>query len=220
MSNAASIRQALENAILNGDHPPGSKLDLDKLAQQFECSRTPIRDVLHQLEASGLVRVAPKRGTFVTLWTFEQITERFEVMAEIEAACARLAARRISDVELNDLSAAQEACRQAAAAGDPEAYYLVNTDFHRCLYNATHNSFLVAEATRLNTMLQPYRRLQLRSRRRLATSLAEHQEILDAIRAGDAESAARATHAHIVVQGDRFHDLVAAMAAEANSKRA
>lgn len=219
MSTTGRIRQTLENAILNGDHPPGSRLDPDELARQFDCSRTPIRDVLQQLEASGLVRIMPKRGTFVTQWTFEQLTERFEVMAEVEAACARLAARRISEDELENMSKAQEACRAAAAAGDPEAYYGVNTDFHYCLYRATHNAFLIAEASRMNTMLQPYRRLQLRSRRRLVASLAEHQAILEAISAGDEVAAAAATHAHIIVQGDRFHDLAAAMAAQAQSQR-
>ncbi|MCW5719691.1 MAG: GntR family transcriptional regulator [Devosia sp.] len=219
LSNTARIRQALENAILNGDHPLGSQLDPDQLARQFDCSRTPIRDALQQLEASGLVRVLPKRGTFVTQWTFEQLTERFEVMAEIEATCARLAARRISEAELIDLTNAQQACREAAEADDPETYYAVNTDFHHCLYRATHNSFLIAEASRLNTMLQPYRRLQLRTRRRLITSLTEHQAILDAISAEDEISAAHATHAHIIVQGDRFHDLVAAMAAQTAPKR-
>ena len=215
MSNTGRIRQALENAILNGGYPPGARLDPDELARQFNCSRTPIRDVLQQLEASGLVRVQPKRGTFVTQWTFEQLTERFEVMAEIEATCARLAARRISETELADLTKAQEACAEAAAAEDPEAYYAVNTDFHRCIYRATHNSFLIEEASRLHTMLQPYRRMQLRSRRRLANSLSEHQAILDAIRAGNDIAAGAATHAHIIVQGDRFHDLAAAMATQA-----
>ena len=218
MSNTAQIRQALETAILNGDHPPGARLDPDELARQFDCSRTPIRDVLQLLEASGLVSVQPKRGTFVTQWTFEQLTERFEVMAEVEATCARLAARRISEAELLDLKRAQEACRKAEAAGDPEAYYAVNTDFHHCLYRATHNSFLIAEATRLNTMLQPYRRMQLRNRRRLGNSLAEHQAILDAISAGDEVAAGHATHAHIIVQGDRFYDLAAALAARPASK--
>lgn len=211
LSTTGRIRQALENAILNGEHLPGARLDPEELARQFDCSRTPIRDVLQQLEASGLVQVQPKRGTFVTQWSFEELTERFEVMAEIEAACARLAARRITEAELTEMRQAHAACSEAAAAGDAEAYYLVNTEFHRCLYRATHNGFLAQEAGRLHTMLQPYRRMQLRSRHRLVNSLAEHQAILDAIAHGDAEAAARATHAHIIVQGDRFHDLVAAI---------
>ena len=210
-TNTHRIRQSLENAILNGDYLPGARLDPDALAQQFACSRTPIRDVLQLLEASGLVQVLPKRGTYVTQWSFAELAERFEVMAEVEASCARLAARRITEAELAAFTAAQAACVSAASTGDAEAYYASNTVFHHCLYRATHNSYLEAEALRLHRMLQPYRRLQLRSRNRIAGSLGEHQAILDAVRNGDAEGAAAATHAHIIVQGDRFHDLVAAL---------
>lgn len=205
------IRQSLENAILNGEYLPGARLDPEALARGFGCSRTPIRDALQQLEASGLVQVQPKCGTFVTQWSVEELAERFEVMAEVEATCARLAARRITEGELADFAAAHDACNAAALTGDVEAYYLANTLFHRCLYTATHNRFLLDEATRLHRMLQPYRRLQLRSRNRIAASLAEHAAILAAVGRGDAEGAAQVTHAHIIVQGDRFHDLIAAV---------
>ncbi len=214
-STTGRIRRALENAILDGEYLPGARLDPDALAQRFSCSRTPIRDVLQQLEASGLVCVRPKRGTFVTQWSFEELAERFEVMAEIEATCASLAARRITAPELADMTAAHEACNAAAQADDVDAYYQRNTVFHRCIYRATHNHFLLQEASRLHMMLQPYRRIQLRSRNRLASSLAEHEAILAAIRSGDPDAARETVRAHIIVQGDRFHDLVAAVRANA-----
>ncbi|MFD1910972.1 GntR family transcriptional regulator [Halodurantibacterium flavum] len=209
--NVSRIRQSLETAILSGDYLPGARLDPEALARSFGCSRTPIRDALQQLESSGLVQVQPKCGTFVTQWSVEELAERFEVMAEVEASCARLAARRISEAELADFTAAHEGCVAAAQTGDVEDYYLANTRFHRCLYMATHNRFLVDEATRLHRMLQPYRRLQLRGRNRIAGSLAEHEAILTAVGRGDAEGAGQATHTHIIVQGDRFHDLIAAI---------
>lgn len=214
-STTGRIRRALENAILDGEYLPGARLDPEALAQRFSCSRTPIRDVLQQLEASGLVQVQPKRGTFVTQWSFEELAERFEVMAETEASCAGLAARRITAPELAEMEAAHDACSAAARADDVEAYYQRNTVFHRCVYRATHNTFLLHEATRLHRMLQPYGRIQLRSRNRLATSMAEHEAILQAIRIGDARAASEAARAHIIVQGDRFHDLVAALRAAA-----
>lgn len=62
------IRQALENAIVDSRFIPGEKLDPEALSVEFSCSRTPIREALQALEASGLVRIEPKRGTFVTEW--------------------------------------------------------------------------------------------------------------------------------------------------------
>jgi DNA-binding GntR family transcriptional regulator len=95
------IRRALEDAIVQGRYLPGTRLDPEALEQEFDCSRTPIREAFQQLEASGLVRVMPKRGTFVSQWTPAELAERFEVMAEVEASCGRLAARRINDAELD-----------------------------------------------------------------------------------------------------------------------
>ena len=157
------------------------------------------------------MRVAAKRGTFVSEWSVEELAERFEVMAELEAMCARLAARRITDAEMAVLEAAHEACRRLAETGDIDRYYAANSDFHTCIYHATHNAFLAREAARLHAVLQPYRRMQLQVRNRMARSFAEHEAVVAAIRDGDAIAAAEAMRGHVVIQGDRFHDLLAAM---------
>lgn len=208
---ALRIRNALEDAIVRGDHAPGAQLDPEAIEAEFNCSRTPVREALHQLEASGFVRVQPKRGTFVTSWTAEELAERFEVMAEIEASCGRLATRRITADELADLQAAHEDCRAQAQAGNAQAYYQANSVFHHCIYRATHNAFLMGEAARLHAILQPYRRMQLHVHNRMMRSFQEHDQIVAAIRAGDPDETARVLRAHVIVQGDRFHDMVAAL---------
>lgn len=208
ISNTLRIRNALENAIVRGVYQPGARLDPEALEREFDCSRTPIREALHQLEASGLVRIFPKRGTFVTEWSAEELAERFEVMAEVEATCGRLAARRIMDSEMRALEQAHDACRQRAEAGDVEGYYARNSDFHHCIYRATHNAFLEREASRLHAMLQPYRRMQLQVRNRMSRSFAEHDAVVQMIRVGDGDGVARSLRDHVIVQGDRFHDLI------------
>ena len=60
-------------------------------------------------------------------------------------------------------------------------------------------------------MLQPYRRMQLKVRNRMMRSFAEHDAVVARIRAGDGEGAAKALRNHVIVQGDRFHDLIAAL---------
>lgn len=209
--NTLRIRRALEDAIVAGRYLPGTRLDPEALEAEFDCSRTPVREAFQQLEASGLVRVMPKRGTFVSQWSPEELAERFEVMAEIEASCGRLAARRITDAELDAFRQVHEDCRRLAQANEAEAYYLKNSEFHHCIYRATHNAFLMQEAARLHAMLQPYRRMQLQVRNRVGRSFAEHDTIVAAIRNGDADGAAQALRDHVIVQGDRFHDLIAVL---------
>lgn len=205
------IRQVLENAIVDGRFGPGQRLDPESLATEFSCSRTPIREALQALEASGLVRVEPKRGTFVTELGIVDLTERFEVMAELEAMCARLAAARADTDDLDRIRAAQALCEQAAETGDSDAYYHRNTAFHHAVYAASGNRFLEAEAQRLQTMLQPYRRRQLHLRGRMMRSLDEHRRIMARIEAGDAEGACAEMNAHVIIQGDRFHELIASL---------
>ncbi|KGJ06255.1 AsnC family transcriptional regulator [Paracoccus halophilus] len=207
------IRDTLENAIVDGKLLPGERLDPEALAAEFGCSRTPIREALQSLESSGLVQVQPKRGTFVTKLGVPELAERFEVMAELEAMCARLAARRASTPEIETIQNAQKACARAVETGDSDAYYYENIAFHHAIYAASRNAFLEAEALRLQAMLQPYRRRQLQFRGRMMRSLDEHQRVVDLIAAGDAEGAASEMRNHVVIQGDRFHDLVASMRA-------
>lgn len=209
--NAQQIRQALENDIVDGQFAPGEKLDPEALAVEFSCSRTPIRDALQALESSGLVRVEPKRGTFVTELSVVELTERFEVMAELEAMCARLAASRATDEQIARIRTAQTACESAASTGDSDAYYHQNTVFHQAVYAASGNIFLEGEALRLQTMLQPYRRRQLQVRGRMNRSLDEHRQIMAAIEVGDTTGASSAMNAHVIIQGDRFHQLIASL---------
>ena len=133
----------------------------------------------------------------------------FEVMAELEAVCARLAASRISDAALEDLNATNARCEVAVEAQDTDGYYHENERFHAIIYRQSGNSFLEGEALRLQRRLQPFRRMQLRLRGRLRQSMGEHQAIVAALEAGDGAKAADTVRAHVAVQGERFHQLFA-----------
>ncbi|GHB02060.1 GntR family transcriptional regulator [Modicisalibacter luteus] len=210
-SNAQRLRDALENDILNGHRAPGERLDPEALGQEFNVSRTPVREAIQQLVASGLVIVQPKKGTFVAQVGIDRLIEMFEVMAELEGMCGRLAARRISPQELAELQAALERCEQAALNGDTDEYYYENESFHNCIYIASHNAFLADEARQLKMRLKPYRRLQLKVRHRMQSSLEEHRRIVAAIETGDIEAAEQTLRSHVLVQGERFSDLVASV---------
>ncbi|OYX13404.1 MAG: GntR family transcriptional regulator [Rhizobiales bacterium 32-66-8] len=205
------LREALEEDIVAGHLLPGQRLDEVWLAERFQVSRTPIREALIQLAASGLVEIRPRRGAHVVLLGPRELIESFELMAEMEAACGRLAARRMGPQDLAALAEAHAACGQAVRAGDADAYYPANALFHQAIYAGTGNRVLAAEAQRLQKRLQPYRRLQLRVSRRMDASFAEHEAIFQALQAGEGEVAADHLRAHVLVQGERFLSLLAAL---------
>ncbi|MDF1749095.1 MAG: GntR family transcriptional regulator [Alphaproteobacteria bacterium] len=206
---ADMVRENLEQRIITGTLANGERLDEVRLAAQFDVSRTPVREALQMLTSSGLVEHIPNRGTFVRQPDFPEMIEMFEVMAELEALCARLAARRVQSEFLEKIQNAATACDHALTHGTLDDYYRENERFHFLIYQASGNSFLAAEATRLQKRLKPFRLMQLRVRGRMAQSMKEHREILSAIEVGDENRAAQALRDHVKIQGQRFTDLMA-----------
>ncbi len=207
------IAEALEQLILDGTFPDGARLDEVQLAERFAVSRTPLREAFQRLALSGLVEQLPRRGVFVRQPGPVELLEMFEVMAELEAVCARLAARRITDAALAEMRQANAQCRAALLAQDADGYYRENERFHAILYQQAGNSFLEQECLRLHRRLTPFRRLQLRARGRLQQSMTEHEAIVAALELGEDQAAAEATHRHVAVQGEKFHHLVASLKA-------
>ena len=203
------IREELEQAIVTGEFFDGQRLDEAMLSQRFNVSRTPIRETIQMLSATGLVKQIPRRGAFVRQPGFIELVEMFDVMAELESMCARLAARRITEENLALLISTVDDCERARKQGDSDHYYRENERFHHTLYAASGNAFLASEATKLHRRLQPYRRLQLRVRGRMNQSMDEHREIVAAIAAGDEQASGKLARDHISIQGEKFNDLMA-----------
>ncbi|USX29157.1 GntR family transcriptional regulator [Oxalobacteraceae bacterium OTU3CINTB1] len=210
-THSATLREQIEEMIAVGVFKPGQHLDETELATRFGVSRTPIRETLIQLASMGLVVIRPRRGAIVAELGPQQLVEMFEVMSELEATCGRLAARRMTAEEQKALLAAHEACQAAMEAHEPDDYYYKNEVFHEAIYAGSHNQFLIEQTRNLYRRLRPYRRLQLRVRDRLSNSYREHDGVVQAIVSGDGDLAARLLRDHVMIQGQRFSDLMASL---------
>jgi DNA-binding GntR family transcriptional regulator len=211
-TRSGHVRELIEESIATGRFPPGMRLDETMLAERFDVSRTPLREALFQLASVGIIEMKPRRGSVVAEVTPHQLFEMFEVMGELEGMCGRLAARRMSQAEQERLVDSLGACESARRAMDPDRYYYENQEFHHLIYAGSHNSFLHQQASALHRRLSPYRRLQLRVRDRVPKSFSEHEGIVAALLAGQSEEASQLLRAHIIVQGQRFADLLASLA--------
>jgi len=205
---ADKIAEELEQFILTGKYSDGERLSEVKLAKQFGVSRTPVREAFQKLTVSGLVKQLPHRGVFVCQPGPVELLEMFEYMAEIEAVCGQLAAKRISEAALELLREANANCQQAVETGDADEYYRENEQFHHIIYRQSGNGFLEREALRLHTRLKPFRRIQLHLRGRMKQSLAEHKAIVQALNDSNPEQAAIALRLHVAVQGEKFHHMI------------
>ena len=205
-SSKASARICLEieHRIAAGAYRDGEKLSEVSLAAEFEVSRTPLREALHTLEAMGLVELVPNRGAFVKRPSMTRLIEMFEVMAEIEAWCVRLAVQRITAAQRIFLRHAADDCRACLERNDIQGYFEANWRLHSTIYDASGNGFLADEARRMHRRLSPFRRLQLNAAGRLRRSLREHEGIVEAIQQGDASGACDRMRAHIRELGGTY----------------
>lgn len=208
---ADQIADKLEQLVFSGEFQDGDRLDEVKLAAQFNVSRTPIREALQVLVTTGMAEQIPRRGVFIRQPGPVELMEMFETMAELEAVCGRLAATRMKDQELDQLSSANDNCRAAIEDTDYDRYYAENEIFHQIIYRGAANSYLEKQALQLQNRLRAYRKIQLRFRGRLGQSMREHSEILTALQVGDPEKAATALRLHVAVQGEKFHQLLASL---------
>jgi DNA-binding GntR family transcriptional regulator len=203
-TRAEELRAQLADDIVRGALAPGQTLDEMDLARRFGVSRTPVREAIRQLAASGLVDTRPHRGAVVARPSHERILGMFEAMAELEALCAGLAAERMNSGERHALEAVHEQLRVLIHSGDPQRYHEVNESFHATIYAGAHNDYLAEMTLATRVRVQPFRRAQFRLLGRLAKSHVEHDQIVRAILRGERAGAATAMRAHIMTVGEEY----------------
>jgi DNA-binding GntR family transcriptional regulator len=204
ITRAEELRLQLADEIVRGALPPGAPLDETDIARRFSVSRTPVREALRQLVASGLVEARPHRGAVVAQPSIERLTGMFEAMAELEAICAGLAAERMTPIDRNQLEAVHEELRVLSHAGNPDRFHEVNERFHNSIYAGSQNDYIAEMTLATRVRVQPFRRAQFRNLGRLAKSHAEHDRVVVAILRGDKTGAEVAMRDHIELVRDEY----------------
>ena len=194
-----ALLDRVRQLVLSGQFPPGAPLSEVFLAQEFEVSRTPIRETLKQLQHEGLVEIRPKVGTFVREPTRREIVELFQLKEGLEGLAAGLLARRGAVPELEVLERNVTESDQAAADQDAARYAELVHEFHRTIITGSDNSKLVEHYDRLMNQLA-YHRLVLRTAEhpgRIKASTSEHRVVLEMIRDKDHFGAEAAMRNHV-----------------------
>jgi DNA-binding GntR family transcriptional regulator len=194
-----SIVSQLRQEIASGTIAFGEKLSEARLAQRFGVSRMPVREALKELEAAGFVAIEHRRGTFVRRLSRREILDLYEVREAVECMAARLCAGRATNEVVALIDEVMLAMGGAARNGDADGYIAADERLHEVIMQGAGNAPL-ADYYRL--LVQQLHRGLLSSivtRRagRMERSLAEHEAIVGAIRARDAQAAEAAMRAHV-----------------------
>jgi DNA-binding GntR family transcriptional regulator len=198
------LRDLITQDILSLKLQPGDRLEECGLAEKYGTSRTPVREALRQLSADGLVEIRPKKGAIVARFSVRELAEHFEVMAELEGACGRLAAKSYTAQDLDAIGTALETCRKCAEQGDAQGYQLADEAFHAAIYAASRNDSLVKLIFGIGKRVAVYRRSQFEQMDWISLSVSEHEQILHAIQEGLAEEADRLLQVHAMNLGGDF----------------
>jgi DNA-binding GntR family transcriptional regulator len=206
---AAEIRAALQEEIETGKLPPGSPLDERALATRFQVSRTPVREALQQLAAHKLVTIAPRQGITVARLSISRVRAIMEGIGELEATCARLAARRVDDDLRKQLEVALQRCQDAAVEGGTEEYGVANVAFHEVIYAGSRNPYLADLIRNGRRQILRYRLRDFVSKGQINQSLQDHRKIARAIEEGDQAAAAQLMLLHVPSGSTGFSEFLA-----------
>jgi DNA-binding GntR family transcriptional regulator len=199
--------------ILSGTLAPGAVLPQAALAHQIGMSTTPLREALRRLKQEGLVELDAHRDARVRPLDATEARDLLELRRSLDPLAASLAAQRRTDADLDDLRAALDGL-EALSTSPSIAQLESHHRFHAAIHRASHNALLVQTLDGLWVKTDRYRRHGLesgRSHEERDARAAEHRRLFEAVRDGDAETAAELMRRHVETSlGARSADRLAA----------
>lgn len=177
---AASIR----NAIVEGKFKPGERLLEPDVANALGVSRTPLREAFLQLESEGFLNVIPRKGAVVSDLSLRDAEETYTIKGTLEALAAKLAVENMSSDTLNELEKLNEEMLMIASSEEKDYKHFLelNAKFHQTIYEASGNEKLYKTINLLRNQTLRYNFIYLSLLSHLRESVAEHAEIIEALK--------------------------------------
>lgn len=195
------VFEAILSLLLDDKIPTGSPLSIDGLAKRFKVSSTPVREALARLEATGMVRREALRGYKVAPEpTASDVDALLASRQVLEPAITRIACTNAARELVTELEEFNQDLDASRLGGDTfagyRAYWKADERFHRRIAEATDNEFLLRAYSSIEGHIQRFR-LMVHNDMSGEHTVQEHQAIIDAFRANDAEAAMAAMNEHI-----------------------
>lgn len=194
-SSGALAYDKLLESLRSGVFSPGDRLREEEVSEALGLSRTPVREALRRLEADRIVEHRPRIGAVIRSLTYTEVVELYEMRLVLERTAAEMAAQHGTDAEFDTLDTLND--RIESERTNPALGASINQDFHRCLYLAARNRFLLEAARGLNNSLLLLGPTTFTDEARIDVVVGQHRSIVSALRDGDAEAAGVAAEAHL-----------------------
>ena len=197
MRISEEIAEQLRDEIISGVYKPRERLTEIELSKKYNVSRTPIREAIKHLEAGGLIKVEPYHGAVIAELDVGEIRDIYEVRGVLEGAAALLAIPHITEDVFTKLDESIEKMELYAKEKKNILYAQENETFHRLIYSCCRNKVLVGVIEDLLERTALFRRLSFRSASYIKRAIADHKNLLKALRSGDAAKVQKLSNDHI-----------------------
>ncbi len=192
------VFQKLRDDILDGKYAEYEELREITIGEEMGVSRTPVREAFRQLELEGLIQIIPNKGAYVTGITAEDVKDIYMMRSKLEGLCARWAVEHITKEQIDEMEENVYLSKFHASRGHFEQMAELDSRFHEILYEACDSKMLKHQLINLHQYVMRVRRKTLSNVSRSAASTNEHEQIMEAIIARDADKAEQLANLHIV----------------------
>ncbi len=193
----AELADRMREMIVQGELEPGAKIPERALCEAFNVSRTPLREALKVLASEGFVVLTPNRGAAVSRITRADIEEAFPVIGALESLAGELACARATDAEIAQIARLHARMAAHHAAGERAPYFRLNEQIHDAIAEAARNPTLRRMQTSLASRVRRARYFANISQTRWDQAMAEHEDILAALRAREGQRLAAILKRHL-----------------------
>lgn len=187
-----------KQALVTLSYKPGEYLNTAQVMNELSFGRTPVNQAIHRLANEGLLQIIPRKGVMVSPLSIDDALELIEVRLANETLCMRLASSRVTKADISELENINHRLAQAGEARDRHQMMLLDYQFHQLLAKISGNSMLADILSVLHARAQRFWSSTLSQEGHIHEVVAEHQEIINALMALDAEAAASAAEVHIL----------------------
>ena len=204
------VATRLRTMLIEGQIPPGAKLNERELCERLHVSRTPLREAIKLLGAEGLVDLLPNRGAVAVRLTEADVINTFEVLAVLEGMSGELAAQRITDDEIAEVRALHYEMLACYSRRDMSGYYRLNAEIHRAINDAAKNPVLTATYRSINARVQSLRFRTNQNEKKWKLAMKEHDAMIAALDARDGGALRDILMEHMHHKRDSVLDLLRA----------
>ena len=188
----------LREDILSGKYKEHDELKEVAIGEELGVSRTPVREAFRQLELEGLIQIVPNKGAYVTGITEKDVRDIYMIRSLLEGLCARWATEHITPEQMAEMEENIFLSKFHAEKGHYEQLAQLDNRFHEIMYEACNSKMLEHPLRDFHEYVLRVRKRTLSDKNRGTKSNEEHEQIMEAIKAGDAQRAEALANAHMI----------------------